>query len=185
MANQKPLVISSLGRIQRLQPEDLVDPIALGTGTPGITTYLRGDGTWATALSTNTASSLVLRDSNGNFSAGTITATAIVINGASTNTATVTTTSTTQTVLTTFDLATYGSAKFLIQATQGTLRHITELLVVHDGTIASATEYGTILTGSSLFSVNVDILTGSVRVLVTSTSATSTVYKASYTLVGA
>lgn len=185
MANHKPLVLSSLGRLQRLQPADLLDPIALGSGSPTATAYLRGDGTWDAAQSTNVASTLVLRDATGNFSAGVITATALVVEGSSTNAATVTTTTTTQTQLCSFNAANYGSGKFLIQATQGSLRQITELLVTHDGVIASATEYGTISTGVNLFSVDVSYSAGSVHVYVTSTSTSSTVYKSTFTLIGA
>lgn len=94
-----------------------------------------------------------------------------------------TTTSTTQTAVALFSTATYGSGKFIIQATQGTIRHIIELLVVHDGTTAYATEYGMIRTGASLFTTDVDISSGNVRVLVTATSATSTAYKISQNLI--
>jgi hypothetical protein len=93
------------------------------------------------------------------------------------------TTSTAQAVVALFAAATYGSGKFIIQATQGTVRHIIELLVVHDGTTAYATEYGMIRTGASLFTTDVDISAGNVRVLVTATSATSTAYKISQNLI--
>lgn len=96
---------------------------------------------------------------------------------------TITTTSTAQTVLFSFPVATYGSGKVLIQATQGTSRQITELLLVTNGTTVDATEYGTIITGTALFSVEVDVSGGNGRVLITSTSATSTVYKTTYTLI--
>ena len=84
-----------------------------------------------------------------------------------------------------FSATTYGSAKLLIQATQGANRHISELLVVHDGTTASATEYGTILTDTSLFTVDVDINNNNLRILATGTSATSTVYRVYKTLIKA
>jgi hypothetical protein len=99
------------------------------------------------------------------------------------NGSTGTTTATTQTAVASFAAATYGSGKFIIQATQGTVRHIIELLVVHDGTTAYATEYGMIRTGASLFTTDVDISAGNVRVLVTATSATSTAYKISQNLI--
>lgn len=96
-----------------------------------------------------------------------------------------TTSSTTQFALVSFSSSLYGSGEFLIQATQGNVRHITKILVVHNGTTAIATEYGSLLTGDNLYSVDVDINSGNVRVLITPTSATSTVFKASYTLIGA
>jgi hypothetical protein len=101
------------------------------------------------------------------------------------DTATVTTTSTTQTALASFAAASYGSGKFFIQATQGSARQISELIVTHNGTTSTATEYGIVKTGSTLYNVTVDINSGNVRLLVTSTSATSTVYKTTYTLIGA
>lgn len=97
--------------------------------------------------------------------------------------ANLTTTSTTQVALASFVAATYGSGEFLIQATQGVNRQITKLLVVHNGTIASATEFGTILTSTRFFNVEVDINSGNVRVLITPTSTTSTVFKTSFSLV--
>lgn len=99
------------------------------------------------------------------------------------DTATLTTTSTSQVALASFVAATYGSGEFLIQATQGVNRQITKLLVVHNGTIASATEFGTILTSTRFFNVEVDINSGNVRVLITPTSTTSTVFKTSFSLV--
>jgi len=95
---------------------------------------------------------------------------------------TVSTTSTTETTLMSFPVVTYGAAKLFIQASQGNFRHITELLVTHDGTTAIATEYGEVITNSNLFTVDVDISGGDARVRVTSASGTLTEYTASYTL---
>jgi hypothetical protein len=120
-------------------------------------------------------------DVNGTFKANALKINAIHLQ----DTATATTTSTAQTVLATFAVATYGSGKFLIQATQGTARQVSEIFVVHDGTTAYATEYAIIKTGSTLFTTEVDISGGNVRLLVTTGSATSTAYKTTYTLIGA
>lgn len=98
------------------------------------------------------------------------------------DTATLTTTSTSQVALASFVAATYGSGEFLIQATQGVNRQITKLLVVHNGTIASATEFGTMLTSTRFFNVEVDINSGNVRILITPTSITSTVFKTNFSL---
>ena len=99
--------------------------------------------------------------------------------------ANVTTTSVTQTPLITFSTTSYGSGKFLIQATSGSSRQITELLVVHDGSTAYATEYAIIRTGNLLFNLEVDIESSNVRILTTSTSANSTTYKVMSTLLSA
>ena len=116
---------------------------------------------------------------------GTATAGALVVDGALTDYATTTTTATTQVALASFAASSYGCGEFLIQATQGTARHITKILVAHDGTTAIATEYGSLMTGSILYSVDVDISGGNVRVLIAPASATSTVFKTTYTLIGA
>jgi hypothetical protein len=91
----------------------------------------------------------------------------------------VTTTSTDSTVLLSFDKTVYGSGKFVIQATEGTKRQVTEILVVHDGTNPYATEYAIIRTNGNLFDLDVDIVSNNVRVKTTSETANSTAYKIS------
>ena len=103
--------------------------------------------------------------------------------GASSLTQTFSTTS--QSTLDTFALATYGSAEYLIQATRGSDRQLTKLLVVHDSTTAFSTEYGTIITNAELFTTSVAINGSDVEIYVTGTSATSTTYNALYNLVDA
>jgi hypothetical protein len=90
---------------------------------------------------------------------------------------TVTTTTTDSTVLFSFDKNVYGSGKFVVQATEGTKRQVTEILVVHDGVIPYATEYAIIRTNGNLFNLEVDIESDDVRLKTTSASSNSTVYK--------
>jgi hypothetical protein len=99
--------------------------------------------------------------------------------------ANVTTTSVTQTALTTFPTTNYGSGKFLIQATSGSSRQVTELLAVHDSSNVYATEYAIIRTAGNLFNLDVDIQSSNVRILTTSTSANLTTYKVMSTLLSA
>jgi hypothetical protein len=66
----------------------------------------------------------------------------------------------------TFDSNTYRTAKYLIQVTANTDYHATELLLIHDGTNAYTTEYGTIFTNESLATFSADISSGAVRLLV-------------------
>jgi hypothetical protein len=116
---------------------------------------------------------------------GTVKATQLNLDGLSIqDTATVTTTATTQTVLATYAVATYATGKFMIQATSAGNRHISELLVTHNGTVSTATEYAILKTAGNLFTVTTDISGGNVRILVTSASATSTVYRTTFTLIG-
>jgi hypothetical protein len=91
----------------------------------------------------------------------------------------------TESVVGTFPVSAYSSGKFLIQATDTVTSevHITEILVVHDGTTASATEYAVIYTGASpLATFDVDISGGNVRILATGASANSTTYDISENL---
>jgi len=112
----------------------------------------------------------------GTISAGDLDVTGdIILVNALKGSATVTTTSTTQTVLHTFVHATYGGGEYVIQATETGDRHITKILVTHDGTTAISTEFGEVITDTSLYTVQVDISGSDVRVLITSASATSTV----------
>jgi len=82
-----------------------------------------------------------------------------------------------------FPIASFSAAELLICATQGSARHISKILLTHNGTTAYATEYGTILTGSSLVTYDVDVNGGNVRFLATLASATSTVFNTALTLI--
>lgn len=83
----------------------------------------------------------------------------------------------------TFPVAAYNSAEVIITATQGINRHITKLLIVHNGTVASATEYGTIFTNASLATYEVGISSGNLFVSATPASSSSTNYKVAATLI--
>lgn len=81
-----------------------------------------------------------------------------------------------------FDKTTYNSAEVIITATQGANRHITKLLVVHNGTTASATEFATIYTNNSLASYDVSIQSGNVVINATAASSSATTYQIASTL---
>lgn len=90
------------------------------------------------------------------------------------------TTATAQAPVDTFALATYRSAKYVIQAvdTVSGEYHVTEMIVVHDGTSAYATEYGTIFTGTAaLATYDVDVSGTDVRLLATPASTNNTEFK--------
>jgi len=78
-----------------------------------------------------------------------------------------------QTAVDTFAIATYRSAKYIVQITQGTNYQVSEILVIHNGTITTTTEYGMMNTGGSLGTFATDISASNVRLLVTMGSATS------------
>lgn len=85
--------------------------------------------------------------------------------------ATVATTS--ATAVDTFAFATYRSAKYLVQITQGSNYQVSEILVLHNGTTTTMTEYAVLESGSALGTFTSDISSTNCRLLVTMTSATS------------
>ena len=74
---------------------------------------------------------------------------------------------------------TYRAIIAEIQVTSSTSYHIFEMLIIHDGTSASHTVLGDIFTGTALTTVNSDVNTGNLRLLVTPTNAVTT-YKIVY-----
>jgi hypothetical protein len=79
-----------------------------------------------------------------------------------------------QTAIATYDITEYTAMELTVVADTGTNRTITKLLVVHNGTTASATQYGEVNTSTALASYDVDISGGNVRLLATPASTTST-----------
>jgi hypothetical protein len=80
----------------------------------------------------------------------------------------------------TFAAATFRTARYTIQITNTTddTYHVTELLLIHDGTTPSITEYGTIYTGSAAEATfDADIVSGNVRLLATPASTDSMQFK--------
>ena len=82
--------------------------------------------------------------------------------------ATVTTTATD-----TWAIGTYRAVKYLVQITQGSSYQISELMVLHNGTTTTMTEYAVLETGAALGTFTSDISAGNARLLVTMASATS------------
>ena len=68
--------------------------------------------------------------------------------------------------------------------TKGSDFHSTEVMLVHDGSTVTLTQYGT-LKDSTLATIDADISGSNVRLLVTPSSATSTTIKFDRTLVDA
>ena len=117
-------------------------------------------------------------DANGNYS---VQSTAGILQGS----AVLLTSSTNQVALHTFATANFVSGEYIITAKQNSTVQITKILVVHDSSTASATEFGTVQTGSRLFTVEVDINSTNVRILITPASATATNFKTQFILFGA
>src|SRR6056300_1315878 len=94
-----------------------------------------------------------------------------------------TTTSIFPTNIFSFALADYGSAEIIITAKDGNDKHITKLLVIHDGTDVYATEFATVATGSELATYDVFIVTGAVILSASAASSNTTTYKVVATLI--
>ncbi len=95
------------------------------------------------------------------------------------DTTTTTTSATTQAVIDTFAAATFRSARYTIQVTNSTdsTYHITEILLIHDGTTPQITEYGTMFTGSAEATFDADISSTNVRLLATPATTDSMTFK--------
>jgi hypothetical protein len=123
----------------------------------------------------------------GDLNATTLTiADSIAFNGVSNlNTGSVTTTSTSVANLDTFAIGTYRSGHYQVSISDatGSDYQSTEIMVLHDGTTPSLSQYGTVLTDGELATFAVDIDSGSLRVRITPTSSNSTVFKFKRTLI--
>ena len=96
---------------------------------------------------------------------------------------TLTTTSTSADTISSISATVFRSATFQVQVTRGTQYHMTTINVIHDGTNAFLSEYGTIRTGEILATFDADISGGNLRLRVTPTSTASTVFKLSKTTI--
>ena len=69
--------------------------------------------------------------------------------------------------------------QYLVQIVNSTTSeyHSTCVMVIHNGTSVYITEYGTVLSGNSLATIDADITGGNLRLLVTPANASSTVFR--------
>ena len=119
----------------------------------------------------------------GDLTVPNLVANTVILDHSAHTSVAATTTTTSSTTIYSFDATTYNSGEVIITATQGINRHITKLLIVHNGTTASATEFATIYTNTSLGTYEVGLSGGNVTLSVTPSSATSTEYKVAATLI--
>ena len=82
--------------------------------------------------------------------------------------------STTSTAVDTWAAATYRSAKYVVQLTQGTDYQVSEMMVIHNGTTTSMTEYAVLETNGPLATFTSDISGTDVRLIITMASNAST-----------
>jgi hypothetical protein len=74
-----------------------------------------------------------------------------------------------------FNLSTYRSAKYTIQATSGSNIHTTEYTLIHNDTNTFDVEYGTVYTNSALFTVDSSISSNNIIITVTALNNNTTV----------
>ena len=86
-----------------------------------------------------------------------------------------TTSTTANNIVDSFAKATYRSAKYYVQITAGSDYHITEVLLLHDGSQVYVTEYGTVYSNTSLGNVSANINSSNVNLLVAPTNSSSVI----------
>jgi len=101
---------------------------------------------------------------------------------ASIDAVTATVASTSATVVDSWPVATYRSAKYLIQVTQDSNHQVSEIMIIHNGTTTLMTEYAVLETNGVLASFSSDVNAGNARLLITMGSATSATITATSTL---
>jgi hypothetical protein len=77
------------------------------------------------------------------------------------------------TAVDTWAIASYRAVKYLVQITQGTNYQFSEIVVVHNGTTTTMTEYAVVETNGALGTFTADISAGNARLLVAMGTATS------------
>jgi len=92
-------------------------------------------------------------------------------------------TSTSEVALDTFAHADFRAARYVVAMSEGSNYHSTEIVLVHDGSTVTMTQYGT-LKNNSVASFDADISGSNLRLLITPASANSTTVKFHRTLVG-
>lgn len=88
---------------------------------------------------------------------------------------TTSTSTTANNVVDTFSKTIFRSAKYYVQITSGSDYHVSEVLLLHDGTDVFITEYGTVYSNASLGNVSAAINSANVELLVAPTNSSSVV----------
>ena len=84
------------------------------------------------------------------------------------------TSDTSEFTLDTFNATTYRTAKYYIQANTSSAFHSCEAMLTHNGSAAFITQYGSVKSGSDLFTSAADIVGGEVRLRITPSNSGTT-----------
>ena len=172
--NSTLLVPTSPTKILSLQPQNYITL----TGATGNDTIIISE----------TLSSNVVLKTGGTFT-GPVTVTGQLTAGTDagfySGNSTFATTS--QVTIDTFSASSYRSAKYLVQITDNVSNyyHVTELLLIWNGSTVQKVEYAVVTTAGELGVVDSDINTGNVRLLFSSTNSQSKTVKYQRTLINA
>ena len=99
----------------------------------------------------------------------------IEVTGALISKASGTSVGTSAVVVASFPLATFRSGKYLVQVTKGTTYEVSEVLVVHNGSVATQVQYGVTFTDATLGSTSAAIVSANVELSYTGVAAGNTV----------
>ena len=99
----------------------------------------------------------------------------LLTNGDLSSAALTTSTTTAGQVVDSVSATVYRTVKYIIQVTSGSAYQASEILIIHDGTTPSITEYGQVLTGTSLATFDASISGGNLQLTVTPTNAVTTI----------
>lgn len=151
-----------------------VDKGYVGTGSSTLAGAATGDFCIAAVSNLQFGTSNTIRMTIS--STGNVTFTgSLSLTNSSQSSATLTTSATTPNqVLDSFAIATYRCAKYLVSVVSGSAYEVTEITVIHDGSVAYISEFGTILTGAALATFDATIDTGNLVLTTTPVNAVTT-----------
>ena len=148
-------------------------------GTNDMQFRYRHDSDYLGVYSYGTTSDVVsIKKSNGFVGIGTTNpVTKLQVEEYGVDTMTTAVSTTTETVIDTIPKALFRTLKYTVQITQGTNYQASEVLVLHDGTTAIATEFAKLETNGVLGTINTDISGDNIRLKVTMSSADAATVK--------
>lgn len=163
--NSTLLVPTSPTKILSLQPQNYIT--------------VKGVSSNDTIIISETLSSNVVLKTGGTFS-GTVGIVDSSFGSGNTTLATVS-----QTTIDSFSASSYRSGKYLVQITDNVSNyyHVTELLLIWNGSTVQKVEYAVVTTAGELGTLDADINSGNVRLLFTSTNTNSRTIKYQRTLI--